>query len=99
MEPKFGHDPGQGLFTAEVGDVAATLLYAQLNETTVDFQSTFVPDALRNQYFGTRLVRYALGWARDHNLKVVPSCWFVKMVIEKEPHWKALLATESPPPR
>ncbi len=90
MEPTFRHDPDQGLFIAEVGDVAATIAYTRKGAATLDFQSTFVPHSLRNQYFGTRLVRYALGWARDNNLKVVPTCWFVRMLMDKEPEWKAL---------
>ena len=92
MEPTFRHDPDQGLFIAEVGEVAATLAYQRVGPATVDFQSTFVPHVLRNQYLGTRLVRLALGWARDNRLRVVPSCWFVRMVIEKEPEWRGLVA-------
>ncbi|MFI5206729.1 MAG: GNAT family N-acetyltransferase [Gemmatimonadales bacterium] len=37
-------------------------------------------------------MRYALGWARDNNLKVVPSCWFVRMLMDKEPEWQRLKA-------
>lgn len=92
MDPTFRHDPDQGLFIAEVGDVAATLAYTRKDATTLDFQSTFVPHVLRNQYFGTRLVRYALGWARDNNQKVVPTCWFVKVLMDKEPEWKSVRA-------
>ena len=87
MEPKFRHEPEQGLFIAEVGDVAATVAYTRKEEHTLDFQSTFVPHVLRNQYFGTRLVRYALAWARDNHTKVVPTCWFVKMIMDKETEW------------
>ena len=92
MEPTFRHDPVQGLFIADVGGVEASLAYAKREDGTVDFQSTFVPHALRNQYLGTRLVRYALVWARENQLKVVPTCWFVRMLMDREAEWRDLRA-------
>lgn len=92
MQPKLRHEPTQGLFIADVGGVEASLTYARRDETTVDFQSTFVPHTLRNQYLGTQLVRYALAWARDNKQKVVPTCWFCRMIMDREPEWKELRA-------
>jgi len=90
--PTIRHDPEQGLFVAEVGEAAATLAYRRTDEHTVDLQSTFVPHELRNQYVGTQLVRHALTWARSSGLRVIPSCWFVRMLMDREPQWRELIA-------
>ena len=90
VEPTFRHEPDACLFVAEVGGVEASVTYRRLDDRKLDFESTFVPHSLRNQYVGTRLVRYALEWARAAGCKVVPSCWFVRQVMEREPEWQTL---------
>lgn len=92
MEPTFRHEPDAGLFVAEAGGVEASIVYKRLDEGKLDFESTFVPHALRNQYLGTRLVRYAFEWARANGCMVVPSCWFVRQVMDREPEWQGLKA-------
>lgn len=92
MPQTLSHDPDLRLFIADVDGVQATVAYASVDEHTLDFQSTYVPHALRNRNLGTQLVRHALAWARDQHLKVVPSCWFVAMVMDREPEWRDLRA-------
>ena len=92
MEPTFRHEPDAGLFVAESGGVEASIVYKRLDEGKLDFESTFVPHVLRNQYLGKRLVRYAFEWARANGCTVVPSCWFVRQVMDREPEWQGLKA-------
>ncbi|HEY2805827.1 MAG TPA: GNAT family N-acetyltransferase [Gemmatimonadales bacterium] len=89
--PTFIHDDEQGLFIADIDGHQATLTYQAVDDTTLDFQSTFVPHALREQQIGTRLVRYGLEWARERKMKVIPSCWFVGSVVERYPEFRDLL--------
>jgi predicted GNAT family acetyltransferase len=92
MEPTFHHEPDARMFVADVGGVQGTVSYVPVDHRTLDFQSTYVPHALRGQRVGTLLVRYALSWAREHDMRVVPSCWFVAMVMDKEPVWRDVRA-------
>jgi predicted GNAT family acetyltransferase len=53
---------------------------------------TEVPVAMRGRTFGYRLVAGALEEVRRLNLKVVPTCWFVRQVIDRKPEFQDLLA-------
>jgi uncharacterized protein len=53
---------------------------------------TEVPPALRGRGYGYHLVRGALEEVRRLNLKVVPTCWFVRQVIDRRPELQDLLA-------
>ncbi len=92
MEFAVRHDEGGHRFLAEVEGHTAVLAYAPLDERTLDFESTFVPNALRGRLVGTRLVLHALTWARGQRLSVVPSCWFVRHVVDRHPEFHGLLA-------
>jgi uncharacterized protein len=53
---------------------------------------TEVPGPLRGRGYGNQLVRGALDEVVRLNLKVVPTCWFVRQVIERRPEFQDLLA-------
>lgn len=55
----------------------AHLDYRQLDNSTLDFYHTFVPDALRGQGIAAILTAAALDYAQQHELGVVPSCSYV----------------------
>jgi len=92
MDPLIEHD-GAGRFSVTVEGRQAVLDYHRVDERTVDFASTFVPDELRGRHLGSLLVRHALAWARSEGLRVVPSCWFVATVARHRPEDAALLVT------
>jgi uncharacterized protein len=75
------HDPGRR-FYVEVGDDVAYLAYRMLDERTIEYVSTFVPPALRMRRLGDKLVEHALAYAEERGLTIVPTCWFVKRVME-----------------
>ena len=91
MEPVFTHDENLRLFIAELEGHQATVAYRPVDKTTLDFQSTYVPHVLRGRHVGTQLVRYALNWAKERGLRVVPSCWFVGSVVERHPEYREML--------
>lgn len=62
----------------------ATLKFRLIGSDTVDFYSTYVPEACRGTGAGVHIVNDALAWAHQQHLKVIPSCWFVEKVIQKE---------------
>jgi predicted GNAT family acetyltransferase len=93
MDGDVRHDEQHHTFVLSIEGGQAVLHYQPLNGDTVDFQSTFVPPALRGRGVGHRVVVHALEWARDRKLRVVPSCWFVSDVVALHPEYRALLAT------
>lgn len=86
------HDEAGHTFVLTVEGANALLHYQPVDAGTVDFQSTYVPAALRGRGIGNRLVCHALDWARERGLKVIPSCWFVSDVVALHPEYRALLA-------
>jgi len=76
------HDPGRR-FWLEVDGEVAYLAYRIVDEHTVDYASTWTPHALRGRGLATRLTEHALAWARERQLRIIPSCWFVRKVMER----------------
>jgi len=46
-------------------------------QTSVDFTHTFVPFSLRGQGLAEKLVHHGLAWAKEQNLNIKASCWYV----------------------
>lgn len=86
------HDPDRGRFTAAVDGREATLSYRRVDDRTLDYTSTFVPPELRGRGVGARLVLHALDYAREHDQKVIPTCWFVGQVLDERPEYQDLTA-------
>ena len=64
----------------------------RLDAEVMTIYHTEVPVRLRGQGIGCRLVEGALVEARSLNMKVVPSCWFVREFIERNPSFADVLA-------
>src|SRR4051812_9009324 len=91
MDVEVVHEPTRGRFVARADDKESQLIYRRLDDSVVDFRSTFVDPALRGKGVGDKLVCHALDWARDEGLKVVPSCWFVDTVVRRHPEYEPIL--------
>lgn len=87
----FQHDTARQRFVVQVDGGEGTLDYRRRDDRTLDFRSTYVPRELRGRKLGERLVRYGLDYAREHGLKVVPTCPFVGRVVEDNPEYRDLL--------
>jgi predicted GNAT family acetyltransferase len=48
---------------------------------------TVVPEAFEGRGVGSALAKAALGYAREHDLKVIPLCTFMAGYITKHPEW------------
>ncbi|HEY0438266.1 MAG TPA: GNAT family N-acetyltransferase [Phenylobacterium sp.] len=52
---------------------------------------TVTPPELEGRGVGSALAKAALGYAREHGLKVKPICTFMAGYIEKHPEWQDLV--------
>jgi len=77
---KITHAPDRNRFEVEVQGEVAHLDYERLDDKTVDYQSTWVPPAIRDRGIGHRLVEYALRWANEKGLEVITTCPFVASI-------------------
>lgn len=48
---------------------------------------TVVPEAFEGKGVASALAKGALGYAREHDLKVIPTCPFMSAYIKKHPEW------------
>lgn len=63
----------------------------QESDDTLIYEHTIVPDALGGQGIGSKLVKYALNYAREQNKKIIPQCSFVAHYINKHPEYQELV--------
>lgn len=66
------------------GSKAAVLEYRKLGKDEIIIDHTHVSGIFKGKGVGKMLVEYAVRWARENNLKVVPQCSFAKAIIEKD---------------
>ena len=86
------HEPEQHRFIAQVGEQYGVLDYGLVGDKTLDYRHTFVPHLLRGRGIATELVVYALDYAKQNNLAVIPTCPFVAEVIANHREYGELVA-------
>ncbi|HXV87055.1 MAG TPA: GNAT family N-acetyltransferase [Gemmatimonadales bacterium] len=80
-----------------VDGAEAYLAYAAAGDGVLDYHTTFVPPELRERHLASALTRHALDYARDQDLRIIPSCWFVAGYVERHPEYTNLVAGDVPP--
>jgi len=85
------HDATGRRFIARIDGKEAYLEYRPVRTGVVDYVTTYTPPALRERHIASTIVRHALDHARDRELKVIPSCWFVAGYIERHREYEELL--------
>jgi uncharacterized protein len=83
------HDEKNKQFVAIAEGKACTLEYSVLPDgKTLDYYSTFVPPELRGRHIGQNIVKFALDFAKENDYKIIPSCPFVKLYIDRHPEYR-----------
>ena len=86
------HEPEKRRFVAEVEGSEAVLEYVERGDQALDYRHTFTPPALRGRGIAKDLVLFALDYARNSRIKVVPTCPYVAKVMRENPAYEALAA-------
>jgi predicted GNAT family acetyltransferase len=79
------HDIQHSRFVMAVDHGEAELVYALIDDDAMDMQHTEVPPPDRNQGVADALVREALAYAREHKLRIIPSCPYVRAWLRRHP--------------
>lgn len=58
---------------------------------TLEYYHTFVPPELRGRHIAQEIVKYALDFAKENHLHIIPSCPYVKAYIDQHPEYEDLL--------
>lgn len=78
-------------FYVEINGKTSELQYKKIDEKTLDYQRTFVPEELREQGIAGKIVKHALEYAKENDYKIIPSCDFVQHYIDQHPEYKGLI--------
>ena len=85
------HEPGAQRFVLLTDGRAAVLDYRPITSSRLDYRHTFVPRELRRRGIASRLTEFALDYALERGLEVVPSCPFVASYIAANPRFGKLV--------
>ena len=85
MDLDVKHDEQAGKYYALVDGLESVLKYSPAGERTLNFWSTYVPPELRGRGIADEIVRVALDDALEQGYKVIPSCWFVRVYMDRHP--------------
>jgi predicted GNAT family acetyltransferase len=92
MQTDIQNDIENNRFVVRTEHGEATLKYTRADENTLDYTSTFVPDEARGHGLGEKLVLHALDWADENGFRVIPTCPFVRHVVDEHPERVGVLA-------
>ena len=84
------HNTKRNQFEIRIDAYVAELAY-YISGTVITFTHTGVPTALEGQGIGSKLAKAGLQYARDNNLKVQSTCWFISGYIERHPEVQDLV--------
>lgn len=94
------HDAERSRFVVHLGDgEEAYLAYREGDDGHLDYTHTFVPESHRGRGIAEEVVVEALEHAREAGRKIVPSCPYVRHIVEEaHPRFGSLVAPPDDPP-
>lgn len=89
--PEVTHNTAADRFEVNLdGDTAFADYRVEAGDITLPH--TVVPPAFEGRGVGSALAKAALGYARDHALKVIPICPFIAAYLQKHPaEWRDIV--------
>jgi len=81
------HEPGR--FFARIDAVEAEVVYERRGDV-LDVQHTYTPPALRGRDLAARLTDAVFAYAREQNLRIVPTCSYTQSYLARHPELRAL---------
>jgi len=85
------HDIQKQKFYVVVDGLESHLEYVKM-ENVLNLIHTYVPDALRGKGIAGEVVKAALTYAEENELKIIPSCSYVAAYIQRHKEYKNLVA-------
>ena len=85
------HDIQKQKFYVVVDGLESHLEYVKM-ENVLNLIHTYVPDALRGKGIAGEVLKAALTYAEENELKIIPSCSYVAAYIQRHKEYKNLVA-------
>jgi len=87
MELRVEHEPGR--FVARVDGLEAEIVYERRGDV-LDIRHTWTPPPLRGRDLAARLTEAAFAYAREHGLRIVPTCSYTRAYVAAHPEVRPL---------
>lgn len=91
MQIQVNHDVDRGMFKTRIENDDAFLNYRKKGPDKLEFYETFVPKEHRGQKIASQMAKEALDFAEENDLRVIPTCSFVKSYVEKNDEYKKIV--------
>lgn len=85
------HDKEALKFFLVNGGKESYVLYRMLNNNTMNIFRTYVPVEQRQKGLAAKVVKASLDYAKENNLKVIPTCSYTEYFIENNKEYESLL--------
>lgn len=79
-------------FELQIDDAIAVIEFDKIEPNILDLTHTEVPGELSGKGIGSKLVKGALQYIKENNLKFIPSCPFIQKYIANHDEWSDLVA-------
>jgi len=90
MDEKVIHEPDNNRFVIYLEGNEAYVEY-KMSDDTIDLYHTFTDPALRGKGLAARVVRAAFEYAKENNLKVIPTCSYVRSFVRRYKEYNELV--------
>lgn len=85
------HDKEQQIFYIIYEDKESYVRYTRSGKETLNILRTYVPPEQRNNGMAAQLAKAALDYAKENNLKVIPTCSYIDYYIDRNKEYEELL--------
>lgn len=96
MALNYQYEPGRIFVQDQAGRLLAQISFPTIADGLANFTSTFVDPSLRGQGIGDQLVQAAIAKVKEHGMKAVVTCSYVRAWFNKHPGEAAILIREGP---
>ena len=79
-------------YVGQDGAILAEMVYTMPSPNKMIIEHTEADTSLEGKGVGKQLVRTAVEYARNHDIKIIPLCPFAKSVFERVKEWQDVLA-------
>lgn len=83
---------GEFFIVNEAGQHIAEISYVWRDEQTIDANHTWVDDSLRGQGTARQLLDTLVNFAREKQLKIIPTCSYVDVMFRREKNFEDVAA-------
>ena len=90
MDEKIIHELENNRFIIYAEGSEALVEY-KMTDDTIDLYHTFTDPVLRGKGLAAHVVRAAFEYAKENNLKVIPTCSFVRSFVRRYKEYKEMV--------